>query len=130
GWMCLEGTKAEGSDLHTKTAQILSCDRNEAKIFNYGRIYGAGVKFASQLLKKFNPTLSEKEAKETAVKLYESTKGKTKRSKVFKKFWYGGSESILFNKLESIAEQDNPMTPVLGCGITNSLMKQNLKANS
>lgn len=130
GWMCLEGTKKEGTDLHTKTANILNCDRNEAKIFNYGRIYGAGVKFAAQLLKQFNPSLSEQEAKETAVKLYENTKGKTKRSKLFQKFWYGGSESILFNKLESIAEQKAPMTPVLGCGITNSLIKQNLKANS
>ncbi|CAI4065262.1 hypothetical protein SUVZ_08G3490 [Saccharomyces uvarum] len=130
GWMCLEGTKNEGTDLHTKTAQILGCSRNEAKIFNYGRIYGAGAKFASQLLKRFNPSLTDDETKKIANKLYENTKGKTKRSKLFKKFWYGGSESILFNKLESIAEQETPMTPVLGCGITYSLMKKNLRANS
>ncbi|CCK70349.1 DNA-directed DNA polymerase gamma MIP1 KNAG_0E00810 [Huiozyma naganishii CBS 8797] len=130
GWMCLEGTKHEGTDLHTKTAKILGCSRNEAKIFNYGRIYGAGVKFAGQLLKKFSPTLTETGAKNTAVSLYENTKGKSKRSKVFQKFWYGGSESIVFNKLENIAEQDQPRTPVLGCSITSSLMKQNLKANS
>lgn len=130
GWMCLEGTKNEGTDLHTKTAQILGCTRDEAKIFNYGRIYGAGAKFAAQLLKKFNPSLPDAEAKTIADKLYENTKGKTKRSKVFKKFWYGGSESILFNKLESIAEQDESRTPVLGCGITVSLMKKNLGANS
>lgn len=130
GWMCLEGSKNEGTDLHTKTAHILGCTRSEAKIFNYGRIYGAGVKFAAHLLKKFNPSLSDEEAKATASKLYENTKGKTKRSKIFKKFWYGGSESILFNKLESIAEEDIPKTPVLGCGITVSLMKKNLGANS
>lgn len=130
GWMCLEGTKNEGTDLHTKTAKILGCSRNEAKIFNYGRIYGAGVKFATQLLKRFNPALSDEEAVETAGKLYESTKGKTKRSKVFKKFWYGGSESVLFNKLEHIAEQDEPKTPVLGAGITFSLMRRNLGSNS
>lgn len=130
GWMCLEGSKNEGTDLHTKTAHILGCSRSEAKIFNYGRIYGAGVKFAAHLLKKFNPSLSDQEAKATASKLYESTKGKTKTSKIFKRFWYGGSESILFNKLESIAEQDVPKTPVLGCGITVSLMKRNLGANS
>ncbi|CCE94246.1 DNA-directed DNA polymerase gamma MIP1 TDEL_0H03870 [Torulaspora delbrueckii] len=130
GWMCLEGSKNEGTDLHTKTAQILGCSRSEAKIFNYGRIYGAGVKFAAQLLKKFNPSLPDEEAKSIANKLYESTKGKTKTSKIFKKFWYGGSESILFNKLESIAEQDEPKTPVLGCGITFSLMKKNLGTSS
>ncbi|CEP64831.1 DNA-directed DNA polymerase gamma MIP1 LALA0_S14e00276g [Lachancea lanzarotensis] len=130
GWMCLEGSKNEGTDLHSKTAQILKCSRNEAKIFNYGRIYGAGVKFATQLLKKFNPNLSDQETKEMAEKLYESTKGQTKRSKLFKKFWYGGSESILFNKLEHIAEQDIPKTPVLGAGITYSLMKRNLRSNT
>ncbi|GAV48764.1 hypothetical protein ZYGR_0N01690 [Zygosaccharomyces rouxii] len=130
GWMCLEGTKNEGTDLHTKTAQILGCNRNEAKIFNYGRIYGAGVKFATQLLKKFNPSLPDEEAQGIANQLYENTKGKIQRSKIFKKFWFGGSESILFNKLESIAEQDEPRTPVLGCGITFSLMKRNLRTNT
>lgn len=126
GWMCLEGTKSLGTDLHSKTAQILGCSRDEAKIFNYGRIYGAGVKFAAQLLKKFNPSISEQEARKTAEKLYASTKGKKQRSSIFKTFWYGGSESILFNKLESIAEQDEPKTPVLGAGITFSLMKKYL----
>ncbi|CDO95321.1 unnamed protein product [Kluyveromyces dobzhanskii CBS 2104] len=130
GWMCLEGTKSLGTDLHSKTAQILGCSRNEAKVFNYGRIYGAGVKFATQLLKQFNPVLSEEEARKTATKLYENTKGKKQRSSIFKTFWYGGSESILFNKLESIAEQDEPKTPVLGAGITYSLMKKNLGKDS
>ena len=130
GWMCLEGTKSAGTDLHTKTAKILGCSRNEAKIFNYGRIYGAGVKFAGQLLKQFNPSLTDAEVKQVSTNLYESTKGKKRRSKIFEQFWYGGSESILFNKLENIAEQTVPRTPVLGCSITSSLMKQNLKANS
>ncbi|CAB4254863.1 similar to Saccharomyces cerevisiae YOR330C MIP1 Catalytic subunit of the mitochondrial DNA polymerase [Maudiozyma barnettii] len=130
GWMCLEGTKNAGTDLHTKTANILGCSRNEAKIFNYGRIYGAGVKFAGQLLKQFNPSLSDEEVKKVANTLYENTKGKKRRSKIFEQFWYGGSESVLFNKLENIAEQDVPRTPVLGGSITTSLMKKNLKANS
>ncbi|KAG0672091.1 DNA-directed DNA polymerase gamma mip1 [Maudiozyma exigua] len=130
GWMCLEGTKSAGTDLHTKTAKILGCSRNEAKIFNYGRIYGAGVKFAGQLLKQFNPSLTDAEVKKVSTNLYESTKGKKRRSKIFEQFWYGGSESVLFNKLENIAEQKVPRTPVLGCSITSSLMKQNLKANS
>ena len=129
GWMCLEGTKQDGTDMHTKTAKILGCSRNEAKIFNYGRIYGAGVKFAAQLLKNFNPMLTDNETATLAKQLYETTKGKVRRSKIFEKFWYGGSESILFNKLENIAQHDTPRTPVLGCGITSSLLKQNLKAN-
>lgn len=130
GWMCLEGTKSEGTDLHSKTAALLGCSRNDAKIFNYGRIYGAGVKFAGELLRQFNPSLTENEAKQTAAHLYENTKGKIKRSRIFKKYWYGGSESILFNKLEAIAEQETPMTPTLGCSITSALLKENLQVSS
>ena len=32
GWMTLEGTKAAGTDLHSKTAQILGISRNDAKV--------------------------------------------------------------------------------------------------
>jgi hypothetical protein len=35
--------------------------------------------------------------------------------------WVGGSESHLFNKLESIAMSDLPRTPVLGCCISKAL---------
>lgn len=133
GWMTLEGTKSEGTDLHSKTASILGISRNEAKIFNYGRIYGAGLKFATRLLKQFNPKLTDIECAERAQSLYNSTKGKSaqyypKGDRM--KLWFGGTESILFNRLESIAEQDSPKTPVLGAGITKALLKKNLKSNS
>ncbi|GME94908.1 unnamed protein product [Ambrosiozyma monospora] len=74
GWMTLEGTKSEGTDLHSKTAKILGISRNEAKVFNYGRIYGAGQKFATTLLKKFNPTITDAEASKTSKALYSATK--------------------------------------------------------
>ena len=35
--------------------------------------------------------------------------------------WVGGSESHLFNKLESIAMSELPRTPVLGCCISKAL---------
>lgn len=124
GFMTLEGTKAAGTDLHSRTASILGITRNDAKVFNYGRIYGAGLKFAAQLLRQFNPSLSEKETEEIAKKLYATTKGtKTTRSALFKRpFWRGGTESFVFNKLEEFAEQEKPRTPVLGAGITEALM--------
>lgn len=133
GWMTLEGTKGEGTDLHSKTASILGIARDEAKIFNYGRIYGAGLKFATRLLKQFNPKLTDKECAERAKSLYNSTKGKSARyfqDGDRQKLWFGGTESILFNRLENIAEQDSPKTPVLGAGITTALLKKNLKNNS
>lgn len=124
GFMTLEGTKAAGTDLHSRTAAILGITRNDAKVFNYGRIYGAGLRFAAQLLRQFNPSLSEKETLEIATKLYATTKGtKTNRKALHKRpFWRGGTESFVFNKLEEFAEQDKPRTPVLGASITEALM--------
>ncbi|KAI3399395.1 hypothetical protein diail_7122 [Diaporthe ilicicola] len=124
GFMTLEGSKAAGTDLHSRTASILGISRNNAKIFNYGRIYGAGLKFAAQLLRQFNPTLSERETETIAKKLYASTKGaQSERKSLYKrKFWRGGTESFVFNKLEEFAEQRRPRTPVLGAGITEALM--------
>lgn len=126
GFMTLEGTKAAGTDLHSRTASILGITRNAAKVFNYGRIYGAGLKFAATLLRQFNPNLSEQETLETAGKLYANTKGiKTNRKALFKRpFWRGGTESFVFNKLEEFAEHENPRTPVLGAGITQALMSR------
>ncbi|PSR94378.1 DNA polymerase gamma [Coniella lustricola] len=126
GFMTLEGTKAAGTDLHSRTASILGITRGNAKVFNYGRIYGAGLKFAAQLLRQFNPTLSDRETIDTSTKLYAATKGmQTERKALYKrKFWRGGTESFVFNKLEEFAEQERPRTPVLGAGITEALMSR------
>ncbi len=126
GFMTLEGTKAAGTDLHSKTAKILGISRNDAKVFNYGRIYGAGLKFASTLLRQFNPNLTEKETQEIATRLYKETKGtKTSRKALDDhSFWRGGTESFVFNRLEEFAEQERPRTPVLGAGITEALMRR------
>ncbi|OBR13682.1 DNA polymerase family A [Colletotrichum higginsianum IMI 349063] len=131
GFMTLEGTKAAGTDLHSRTASILGITRNDAKVFNYGRIYGAGLKFAGQLLRQFNPNLSEKETNETASRLYAKTKGtKTSRSVLSKRpFWRGGTESFVFNKLEEFAAQERPRTFVLGAGITEALMRRFINQN-
>lgn len=128
GFMTLEGTKAAGTDLHSRTASILGITRNDAKVFNYGRIYGAGLKFAATLLRQFNPGLTESQTSKTANELYENTKGKkTTRKQLHERpFWRGGTESFVFNKLEDFAEQEKPRTPVLGAGITEALMRRYL----
>ncbi|TIA90529.1 hypothetical protein E3P99_01484 [Wallemia hederae] len=126
GWMTLEGTKSAGTDLHSVSAKILGISRDQAKVFNYSRIYGAGVKHAVQLLLQSNPSMSEAEAKKRATDLYAATKGTTMREAFGKKFWYGGTESYVFNKLEEIALSDRPRTPTLGCEITAALSKKHL----
>ena len=132
GFMTLEGTKAAGTDLHSKTAKILGISRNDAKVFNYGRIYGAGLNFAATLLRQFNPSLTEQETIEIASKLYKETKGsRTRRKALYTgSFWRGGTESFVFNKLEEFAEQERPRTPVLGAGITEALMRRFINQGS
>ncbi|TFY52060.1 hypothetical protein EVJ58_g10223 [Rhodofomes roseus] len=128
--MTLEGTKAAGTDLHSKTASILGISRDQAKVFNYSRIYGAGMRHAVLLLLQSNAGMLPEQAQKLAQNLYASTKGKnTHRADLFgRKFWYGGTESYVFNKLEEIALSDRPQTPALGCGVTYALSKEYLPA--
>ncbi|KAG1748455.1 DNA polymerase family A-domain-containing protein [Suillus paluster] len=130
GWMTLEGTKIAGTDLHSKTASILGISRDQAKVFNYSRIYGAGMRHAVLLLLQSNAGMLPDQAQRLAENLYASTKGKnTHRTDMFgRKFWFGGTESFVFNKLEEIALSDQPRTPALGCGITAALSKELLPA--
>ncbi|CAJ0644317.1 12220_t:CDS:2 [Entrophospora sp. SA101] len=134
-WMTIQGNKSESTDMHSQTAKILKISRSDAKTFNYGRIYGAGLKFAAQLLRQCNLNITEKEASERAEELFNFTKGKRFASKNIKDnknkpqkipyddFWYGGSESYMFNSLEDIAFSFAPRTPVLKCGMTEALKK-------
>jgi DNA polymerase gamma 1 len=74
--MTLEGTKAAGTDLHSKTANILGISRDQAKVFSYSRIYGAGMKHAVLLFLQVSAAMQPEEAKKLAENLYASTKGK------------------------------------------------------
>lgn len=75
GWMTLQGKKSDGTDMHSRTALTVQITRDQAKILNYGRIYGAGERFAKTLLMQFNHRLTEQEATEKARKMYSVTKG-------------------------------------------------------
>lgn len=76
GWMTLSGSKSDGTDMHSVTAKAIGISRDHAKVINYARIYGAGQMFAERLLKQFNPTISDGEAKSKAFKMFAMTKGK------------------------------------------------------
>ncbi|NXC17228.1 DPOG1 polymerase, partial [Corythaeola cristata] len=167
GWMTLQGKKSNATDLHSKTAATVGISREHAKVFNYGRIYGAGQPFAERLLMQFNHRLTQQQAREKAQQMYAVTKGirrfrlseegewlvrelglavdraedgsvsaqdvqrlqretmkKSRRKKwdvVGHRVWAGGTESEMFNKLESIALSPSPQTPVLGCHISRAL---------
>ncbi|KAJ3146350.1 DNA-directed DNA polymerase gamma mip1 [Geranomyces michiganensis] len=130
GFMTLQGTKKQGTDLHTVTGKILGISRDSAKMFNYGRIYGAGVKYAVQLLLQHSPGMAKIDAEKKAAELYAKTKGKKFKAKIDGKnttIWHGGSETFMFNQLEQIAVSDVPTTPVLRCVIPDSLMPKYVK---
>lgn len=61
--------------MHSRTASTISISRDQAKVINYGRIYGAGERFAKTLLMQFNNQMTEKEAAEKARQMYAMTKG-------------------------------------------------------
>ncbi|XP_028814792.1 DNA polymerase subunit gamma-1 [Denticeps clupeoides] len=167
GWMTLQGKKSQGTDLHSRTADSVGISREHAKVFNYGRIYGAGQPFAERLLMQFNHRLTQSEAAGKARQMYALTKGlrryhltdegewlvqelglnvereedgsvsmqevrriqraagqKSHRKRwdiTGQRVWVGGTESEMFNKLESIAHSSRPATPVLGCRISRAL---------
>ncbi|XP_061678146.1 DNA polymerase subunit gamma-1 isoform X2 [Syngnathoides biaculeatus] len=75
GWMTLQGKKSQGTDLHSRTADAVGISREHAKVFNYGRIYGAGQPFAERLLMQFNHRLSQTDAASKARQMYALTKG-------------------------------------------------------
>ena len=78
--------------------------RDQFKVFNYLHIY-----FSLQA----NVDVLPGQAKRLAEQLYASSKGKgTQRADVFgRKFWFGGTVSFVFNKLEGITLSEQPTTP-------------------
>uniref|UniRef100_A0A8C5MAS0 DNA polymerase subunit gamma-1 n=1 Tax=Leptobrachium leishanense TaxID=445787 RepID=A0A8C5MAS0_9ANUR len=172
GWMTLQGKKSNNTDLHSKTASTVGINREHAKVFNYGRIYGAGQAFAERLLMQFNHRLTQEAAADKAKQMYAVTKGirryilsedgewlveeleievergeansvslqdvrkiqkeaslrsRKKWNLISQKIWTGGTESEMFNKLESIATNPSPKTPVLGCHISRALEPEAVK---
>lgn len=75
GWMTLSGRKSDGTDMHSTTAKAIGITRDNAKVLNYARIYGAGKPFSERLLKQFNPDLSPAQAKQKAIAMFNMTKG-------------------------------------------------------
>ena len=118
-YMTLRGTKSDKTDMHSKTASLIGITRDDAKVLNYARIYGAGQKFIERFLMNTNPNLNAEQAKEKAKTIFKETKGERRfKSKIY---WEGGTESATFNKLEEIASSAEPRTPVLGCQISQAL---------
>ncbi len=131
GFMTLQGSKSMGTDLHSSSGRIVGISRDVAKVFNYSRIYGAGANYAARLLVQHNPGLERREAQRKAMELYSKTKGlrykDVKKTFGCETFWFGGSESFMFNSLEQIADSPDSRTPVLNCQIPDTLLAEYVK---
>lgn len=141
----LAGDKKKKTDFHNNTAKIvnrameqvvgeasdITIKRDDAKIFNYSRIYMAGVLSTTMFLKQVAKSLSDNQAKAVVEELFRQTKGVKKRIKnpdTGKTFygWIGGTESHTFNYLEDLANANDPRTPVLGSGMSEAIHPKNL----
>ncbi|OAF67784.1 Mitochondrial DNA polymerase catalytic subunit [Intoshia linei] len=117
-WRCLNGNKHDSTDVHTVTANLLNCTRNQAKEINYARIYGANVNLLITLAKNWND--NNDDITDKMMDLYKKTKGLKINGE-----WKDGSESVMFNTLEKIASKHYARTPVLNSMISRALDSKN-----
>ncbi len=62
--------------MHSVTAKTMGISRNDAKVVNYSRIYGAGSRFSERLLKQFVPGISDVDAAAKSKIMFQTTKGR------------------------------------------------------
>lgn len=91
--------------------------RNQVKGANFALLYGAGVKTLAASLKKADQSLSEKNSRLLAQKLIALKKGKKDEDGTF----VGGTDSVVYNAMFSIARSHTPSLPALGTKISEAL---------
>lgn len=75
--MVLAGSKSDKSDLHSVVARQVGISRDNAKVLNYSRLYGAGKSHAFEFLKQ--QAIDSKRAQRFSEKLFSATKGVEKK---------------------------------------------------
>lgn len=93
--------------------------RRAVKDANFALLYGAGTKTLKSSLMSSDPSLSDKEATALAKKLLEQKKGKKDENGYF----YGGSDSGIYNALLDVAFSSYSELPVLGTKISMALRR-------
>lgn len=98
--------------------------RSNVKGASFCMIYGGGVKTLSESLMAADPSLSEKESKTLATKLIKQKKGYKNEDGYF----YGGSDSAIYNAMIKIANSSTSELPALGTKIS-AAMRRNAVSN-
>ena len=91
--------------------------RNQVKGANFALLYGAGKKTLAASLRKADPSLSEKQSLNLASKLIILKKGKRDEDGRF----VGGTDSVVYNAMHTIAGSHTPTLPALGTKISEAL---------
>lgn len=135
GWATVQGQEVSGTDVHSRTAAVLNCSLDHAKVIDFARIYGAEKAILASIFRTFNPSLTKKEASDRCERLLRVTKGvrcaateldqmffnKSKNPLSCPQRWFAGTESHAYNALNQIALGKIPRTPFLLAQITRAL---------
>lgn len=114
----LLGTKKDKTELHWTVALQAGVDRDAvAKPFNYGVIYGLGLKGATDILVKALPRETEDRCRDMAQGLITMFKGSKSRDHIY----YDGLASDAFNMMERLADDRTPRTPLLDARMSLAL---------
>ncbi|XP_017598046.1 PREDICTED: DNA polymerase subunit gamma-1 [Corvus brachyrhynchos] len=117
GWMTLQGKKSKATDPASKTHASTKGIRR-FHLSEEGEWLVAKLDLAVDRAEDGSVSAQDvQRLQRDAVK--RSRKGKW--NVVEQRVWVGGTESEMFNKLESIALSPSPQTPVLGCHISRAL---------
>lgn len=106
------GQKGKGNDVHSLVAKRLEISRDDAKQIVYGALYGLGRSGAQKYLKLFNPSWSDKEAREKAEDFLAYLKYGDKEK---------GLASESFSFISDVADSGYAKTPVLNSGIAKTM---------
>lgn len=110
GHSVLAGSKEDGTDMHSMTANAIGISRTIAKNCNYGMLYGSGVNTLASTIRKGNKNIPLTKAKEMGRVLITRKKGKKAGPNSDK--YVGGSDSFAYNEMARVANSDVPVNPL------------------
>jgi len=114
----LAGSKDDGTDMHSMTANAIGISRAVAKGCNYGMLYGCGAKTLANTIRKGNKTIPMKDAMVMGKKLIKIKKGE-KASRLSQTL-IGGSDSYAYNEMARVANLSCPINPLSGTKMSTS----------
>ncbi|CAG8534276.1 4554_t:CDS:2 [Ambispora gerdemannii] len=129
-WHVLHGDPLIGTDMHSRTARELKVSRNQARLIDYGRIFGGNrtfggnFMFVNNMLEKLKIKDDDLDTINKTINFYKKTEGNIFFKNQSQYFWHGGSESYTVNGFDDIdnnsytndIKSEDSRTPILKSG--------------